>query len=152
MANAWTLAGLTAASIVLGFTAADARQGRGGERPSFEELDVNGDGKLTQEELDARSAARFSERDTDGNGALSREELLARAQEGAERRVDRILKRLDANEDGALSPEELAQARRGGGNRFFARVDADDDGAISKEEFEQMAQRRGERRKKKGSE
>jgi Ca2+-binding EF-hand superfamily protein len=51
-----------------------------------------------------------------------------------------MLKRLDANDDGKLSAEEMA-AR--GPARLFDRLDADEDGAITREE---LAEARGMKR------
>lgn len=117
----------------------DARGGHG-ERASFETLDADGNGEVTQAEMEAYRAERFSAADTDQDGALSKEELSARMSERANDRaarwVERMMERMDANDDGKLSQDELAS--RGGrkaGDRF-ERLDADGSGGVSKEEFE----------------
>lgn len=114
--------------------------GRGGERASFSELDADGNGLLTQAELQARGAAHFATADTNSDGALSKDELVAaaskRAGDRAVRRAERLIERLDANNDGMLSQDEL-QAR--GGNRMarmFTALDTDNDGMISEAEFD----------------
>lgn len=116
----------------------------------FEELDLNGDGAITLEEMTGAGDARFAEADANGNGTLDRDELLARAQERAERGVDRMIERVDANGDGALSQEEMANMREGrrGPNpaRMFERIDADGDGSISQGEFETALETMRERR------
>lgn len=118
----------------------DAGQGKH-HRPhhSFEELDSDGDGKLTKGEMEAHMQARFSGADTDGDGALSREELLARVNERqakrAEKYVDHMLERHDSNGDGALTMDEMKARHQG---KMFARMDADQDGAVTKEEFDAM--------------
>ncbi|MCU9838488.1 EF-hand domain-containing protein [Ruegeria sp. WL0004] len=142
------LAGLVA-GLVLVTAAANAStvwaMGPGaGPRHSFSELDVNGDGKITMEEMQGHRAARFSGVDTDGNGMLSRSELEAEAQARASEHVSRMLERLDSNKDGQLSQDEMPEPRKNMG-RFFGRMDADGDGAISEEEFAQMQQRKSER-------
>ena len=138
MSNTVKIAALSAAIVIGGLGMAVAKEG--GKRPQidFESLDTDGDGLVTQAELDARGAARFAEADTDGDGALSSDELLARSQRANEDRIKRMMERLDANEDGKLTQDEMAKARRGGGDssRMIKRIDADGDGAISKEEFE----------------
>ena len=120
---------------VCGAGSAFAQGGPGRDaRPSFETLDLNKDGSVTQEEIDAAGQAHFATLDTDSNGALNKEELLARAQERAAKRIDRMIERLDADNDGALTLAEL-DARRGQG-RMMERLDADGDGAISQAEFD----------------
>lgn len=112
-----------------------AQHGQHGRGPDFGALDSDGDGWITRAELDAMRAARFAEADSDGDGKLSAAELEAR---GAQRAA-RMMKRLDANGDALLAPEEIAQARRGGGpDRMFARADSDGDGSLSQAEFEAM--------------
>ena len=115
------------------------------ERPDFATLDLNGDGALTLEEMQAQGEARFAATDANGDGALSVEELIVTANERSAGRVGQMIERLDANGDGALQPDEMPI--RGGGRleRMFDRVDADDNGAISEEEFEIAKERRGNR-------
>ncbi|MCV2890209.1 EF-hand domain-containing protein [Ruegeria aquimaris] len=115
-----------------------------GPRHSFSELDSNGDGKITMEEMQGHRAARFSGVDTDGNGLLSRSELEAEAQSRVSEHVTHMLERLDSNKDGQLSQDEMPQPKKDMG-RFFGRIDADGDGAITEEEFAQMQQRMSER-------
>lgn len=46
--------------------------GPGGREPvSFQELDADGDGQVTQQEMEAHRTARFTEADTNGDGMLS---------------------------------------------------------------------------------
>ena len=120
------------------------------ERPAFADLDTDGNGELTLEELENFGATRFAASDTDGDGALSRDELLSSSQERMQARADRMIERLDADEDGLISQEEMAAAREGRGRRsperMFERVDADEDGVISQAEFEAASERMMERR------
>lgn len=150
MTYAFKIAALATAIALGGVSLADARDGGPREPVSFETLDLNADGQITQDEMRARGAARLAQADTDGDGEISRDELLARARAGAESRVDRMMERLDADENGALSQAELEKARgnRGGG-RLFNRADADGDGALSKAEYDtavaEMQKRRDKR-------
>lgn len=139
--------------IAVGAGAAFAQSGpgRGGERPSFETLDVDGSGEITVEDFTAMRDNRFSEVDANGDGSVTLEEFQAAASARAAERAAEQFARLDADGDGALSQDAL-QARRGGGNRgerMIERFDADNSGGISAEEFEtaqaQFQERRGER-------
>lgn len=154
MTHALKLFALSAAIIVGGLSVADAKGGgHRGERASFETLDTDGDGQITKAEIEARGADRFASVDTDGNGELSKDELIAQSAERQAQRVDKMLERLDADENGTLSQAELEAApRRGGGDRLFKRADADENGSISKEEFETAMEKRGGRDKKRKSE
>lgn len=127
--------------------------------PDFATLDADGDGKITQAELDAHRTARLKEFDPDGDGFVTRDELRARfvtrAQQRAEAMADRMFERLDTDKDGRISAAEAMAARsaRGAGPEgapnLLRRLDRDGDGAISKEEYDNAAgwaARRGERR------
>lgn len=121
---------------------AAAAQGAGQQnRPDFATLDMDGDGGITMEEMQARGQARFSATDTDGDGALSLEELTAAAQARAVARAAQMLERMDTNGDGLLQQAEM-QTRGGAGlERMFARLDADSDGVISEDEFSAAKER-----------
>ncbi|KJZ19680.1 EF-hand domain-containing protein [Loktanella sp. S4079] len=140
---------LSGVVMAAGALSAQPAPGEMPERPDFATLDVDADGNLTMEELQARADQRFADMDTDGDGALSAEELVAKRVADAEARVARMITRLDANEDGILQMEELQP--RGGARfeRMFERMDADQDGVLSEEEFaavqERMMDRRGDR-------
>lgn len=116
--------------------------GDDGMRPSFSELDADGDGKLTRAEMENHRKARFAAADTDGDGKLSRAELDARMAERQaamrERMLDRMIGWRDVDGDGSLSAEEMRADR---GLRMFAGMDRDRDGTVSAEEFEQMSAR-----------
>lgn len=139
---------LVAALLTGVVTTAAAAQGAGHQnRPDFATLDLNGDGSITLEELNAQGQARFAATDTDGDGALSLEELTAAAQARAVARAAQMLERMDTNGDGLLQQAEM-QPRGGAGlERMFARLDADSDGVISEAEFapaqERFAARKG---------
>ncbi len=104
----------------------------------FEDIDANGDGQITQEEIAAHAAARFAAADTDGDGALSAEELIAQREqqrtERLQRRAEQMIERRDANKDGRLTADEMGPRD---GEGMFARLDANDDGVITKEEIEE---------------
>jgi len=99
-----------------------------GER--FDKIDTNHDGKLTVDEIQAAhreaAAKHFAAKDTDKDGKLSRAEVA--------KMPDPMFARLDANHDGFLTPEELAQGHHGHGNKGFGHADTNGDGAISRDE------------------
>lgn len=133
-------------SVVLAAGAAQAEDHR--ERPDFATLDLNSDGGLSLEELQAQAEARFANVDTNGDGSISAEELIAAAGERAQERAAKMIERLDDNGDGVLQMDEMP--RRGGdgdrAERMFERADANSDGVISEDEFEEIKERRGGRR------
>ncbi|SPF78081.1 EF-hand domain-containing protein [Pseudoprimorskyibacter insulae] len=127
---------------------------RGGMMAPFEDIDADGDGKITQAEIDAHRAAKFAEADTDGDGALSAEELAAAAEKReAERRANmgqRMLDRLDANKDGKITADEMPGNDADRAKSMIERLDTDGDGAVSQAELDAAKQMRGPRGEGKG--
>ena len=143
MKNAVLLSAL-AVSIVIGGTVQGMAASHSGKaKHSFESLDINSDGQVTQDEFTAHREGRFNRADTNGDGVLNRAEMLARGAARAERVVDRMLDRKDANGDGALS---LAEMQEGRGGDMFQRADTDGDGAVSRDEYQAMQDRHAARR------
>ena len=131
--------------------AKEGPRGHRGQMFNFDDVDANGDGKVTQDEIAAHGAARFAAADTDCDGSLSVDEMVANMDRKREERMrkgaERMIERRDANDDGQLTADEMTPRN---GDRMFARLDADKDGAISKEEMEDArkshkGQRKGER-------
>ncbi len=90
-----------------------------------QDLDTNGDGLATREEVEAATLARFSRADADGDARLSASELAGAATNAAE-----LLYILDADQDGALNGEEWASYAAGAAALAIAVCDADKDGAL----------------------
>jgi len=107
----------------------------------FEKTDLNHDGRLTLDEIQAahreHAAQRFAEKDKNKDGKLTRDEVA--------KMPDEVFARLDTNKDGALTPDELAaKAGRfeGFAEKRFQHTDSNGDGAISKDEVLAQADKR----------
>lgn len=124
---------LTIGAIAM-ITSASFALAQGGDKPTFDALDADGNGLISQAEMEAAGEIRFNRIDANADGLLSKEEIIAQQTARASSRVDRMIDRLDTDSDGQLSQAELeARPRRG---EVFSRLDANDDGSISKDEFE----------------
>ena len=110
--KAGTLALMIPLALTAPATAQDADR-QGPPRMIFQELDTDGNGSVTLEELQAAGGNRFARADTDGDGALSRDELLAQSEARIEARVDRMIERADTDGDGLLTQAEMEEAREG---------------------------------------
>jgi Ca2+-binding EF-hand superfamily protein len=122
----------------------------------FGRLDADKDGQLTADEvpLDKRRLFERLLRTSDKNhdGKLSAEEFAAGLKPaepkppeagdrgGEDRRPDgpspeRMFRRLDANGDGKVTPDEVPEPRRERFKQLLRRGDRDGDGALDREEF-----------------
>ena len=115
-----------------GATAALAAPHGHGKR--FEQLDENGDGLVTADEMDAKRAALFDNADANGDGALSEDEM--RAYHKAKREERRAKHNPDTNGDGVVDRNEYQAAA----DKRFDRMDKNGDGVLSEDE---LKQRRG---------
>lgn len=113
----------------------------------IETYDTDGDGIVTQEEIEAERTARFAAADADGDGALSPEEMIAmeEARQEAARlaRATQTVETMDDNGDGLLQAEEM-EARMPLLAPIFDRLDTDGDDGISLAEIEAARPQRGE--------
>lgn len=147
-----TIAAIAAVSVLGAGTVAFA-DGHGhkrghGSMMKFEDVDTNGDGKLSRSELEAHGAKRFAEADANNDGKLTKDEFVAKGKERAEKRFEKMLSKKDADGDGALSADEMKPSAERA-EKMFSRLDKDGDGFISKEEAEKM-RKHGKRHGKKG--
>lgn len=159
------LASVTAAAVAAGLLITPVAEARGGPQvgdgarghmpfgqaaPSFSDLDVDGSGGITAEDLEALRVNRFAEMDADGNGTVSADELTAhttaRMAERIEARSAQMIERMDTDGDGALSQDELLAQGPGKGHgdpgaMLIERADADKDGTVTEDEFNAAMQR-----------
>jgi Ca2+-binding EF-hand superfamily protein len=133
----WRAAGLAAALVLAASAAlADHRWGRGHGHEQrvielLETFDGNGDGRLTQEEIDAARDAQFGRFDANGDGRLSLEEYQNLWTDAMRRAMVRQFQRHDSDGDAALTKEEFRERYA----RMIVRFDRDGDGVITLEEL-----------------
>ena len=170
---AMALAGLSTAAVGQQGPGREPGPGRGPMGPHggferiFMQIDTDGDGKITLQDVEAWKAAQPKVEDSNADGKISAEELaapmIAEATRRAQERAARIVAELDTDGDGLLSAAELAQrplagpmsgpsgfgeGPDGGGfskapdlGRLFQRLDADGDGVVTRDEVEKAAVR-----------
>ncbi len=146
MKSATFISGIVLVAIAVTGTSVLAAGPKDRAPVSFQELDANGDGQVTKEEMEAHRNARFTTADTDGDGQLSVQEMQAAAQQNANDRVTKMFEKHDANGDGFLSDDELPKPRRA--DKMFDRIDADSSGGISEQEFANAKDKMGRHNKK----
>jgi len=134
------LAGFASVSLADG-----GRHGRGHHggfgHGLFETYDANDDGRLTQAEIDQVRQDRLAEFDQDGDGSLSLEEYQALWMDAMrERMVDRFQSH-DDDGDGTVTAEEFTEPL----DRIVSRLDRNDDGELTMEELRRDRDR-GDRR------
>ena len=105
----------------------------------MERFDSNGDGSLTQAELDTARTDLLARFDTNADGSLSLEEFGPLWLDVRQRRIVRGFQRLDADGDAVVTVEEFLDPFADA----VARMDRNGDGALSADD----RRRRGERRR-----
>ena len=102
---------------------------RAGER--FARADADGDRMISLEEFQAGVNEHFTSLDADGDGLVTPAEMVAERQRAAEERAAERIARIDSDEDGTLSLEEMTAASEA----RFARMDRNDDGSLEPREL-----------------
>ena len=96
----------------------------------LDSIDANKDGNISQAEHDAMRATHLAELDRNNDGFVTYEEHKA-ARDARAR--DHFAKRHDKDGDGRVSIDEMAERGEG----MFDRMDANDDGMVTQEEMRQ---------------
>lgn len=101
----------------------------------WNKIDVNQDGKITREELNADVSAMFTSVDANKDGKVSQDELsqffAAKREEMKAKHAER-LQAADKNKDGKWSKDELSEMPE----RRFAKLDANSDGFVTQAELD----------------
>lgn len=113
--------------------------------PPIEMMDADKNGDVTLEEVTKVTDERFATADADKDGKLTVAEVAAEiARLRSERMAERLISRIDTNDDGVLTADEVGKTR----TKMFALLDRNDDGKIVKSEMPQRD--RGMRKHGKG--
>ena len=104
---------------------------RHGDGPMMERFDADKDGKITAQEWEAGHAGRFAEMDADGDGDLTAAEMEAYHEKRRAERRERMRQRLDTNQDGKVTADEMAARYK----QMFSRLDENGDEVISPDEM-----------------
>ena len=102
--------------------------------PTFENLDINNDGKISKKEIEKQRDFMVQSMDLNGDKMVSTQELIKRHAKRADFFAKRMIKKLDSNGDGSLSFSEFKKSKQWKLERMFYRLDKNNDGFISKEE------------------
>ncbi len=116
---------------------------RGGKQVErmFEQFDTNGDGKLTQDEINAARTDMLAKHDADGDGKLSLAEFEAVWEEMTKQRMVRAFQRIDADGDASITVEEFLKPYA----NIVERMDRNGDGEISKDDRQRRKRRSGQK-------
>jgi hypothetical protein len=132
---------LAVAGAALLAATAYAGEGKGrGHGGHWDKMDVNGDGEITADEMNGKSAEFLAAADTDGNGAVSKDEMKAFHE--AKRAEHRAKRNPDKNGDGLVDKTEYINAAQ----ERFDKMDKDGNGVLSEDEQHREGRRGHHRR------
>lgn len=103
----------------------------GGASMIVEQLDSNADQRLTADEIDGGIQSRVAKADANGDGNLSLEEFQPLLVELMKPKIVDGFQFLDADGDGAITSEEIQRPV----NRIVSRLDRNDDGELTSDEM-----------------
>lgn len=110
--------------------------GRGGMQ-MLANLDSDGDGKLTQEEVNKTRGERFAKFDSDADGNLNLQEYQALWLDAMHSRMVDRFQDLDDDGDAVITDAEFQRPF----DNMVSRLDRDDDGEVSGDEMQQRRRR-----------
>jgi EF hand len=116
---------LTTTSIFAQNPGKPQRGERGARGGKLKQMDANMDGVISREEWTGNPGG-FARADRNNDGGISREEAMEAARQHGQKRG----KEMDANNDQRISREEWK-----GKPKLFGRLDADNDGVLTTEEL-----------------
>ena len=125
-----TIAAAGSALIAAGAVAAEGKGSGQANGRGWERMDVNGDGKITAEEMTEKNARFIAQADADGDGAVTQEE--AKAFHETRRAEMREKRNPDKNGDGVVDRTEYVTAAQD----RFDRQDKNGDGVLSEDEMQ----------------
>ncbi len=107
--------------------------GKGGKfgEKFIERMDTNGDGAVTQAEIDAKHAEKFAEFDANKDGQLSEAEFSALEEARRQERHKAHFQRIDADGNNVVSADEFG----GRSSKMFERFDKNNDGKLTADEM-----------------
>ena len=106
----------------------------------FESFDTNGDGALTQDEIDAERAGRMAKFDANGDKQLTLDEYQALWLDAMHGRMVRAFQRLDTDGDARVTAAEFEKPYA----RMVARADRNEDGKLDSDDRPQHGMRHGD--------
>ena len=109
---------------------------------ALERFDANGDGSISQEEVDQYRADRLKQFDADGDGMLTLEEYEALWMDVMRKRMVRRFQRHDSDGDGKITAEEFAERTK----HMVMMRDRNDDGVLNKDDLRRGRMGRGQGR------
>lgn len=128
--------------LLVGILATGAAFAEQGQNHFMQRFDLNNDGNITLDEFNQGSAERFGRMDRDNNNMISQDEFKAYA---STRRSERMLKKMDSNNDGQITRQEFLDAKMKSAEQQFTGMDTDANGVISASELNASRMGRHER-------